>query len=261
MIQVLVSSFNDIEGLEKIIKTNKDDLAAMIIEPVIFNSGCILPEKEYLTHVRELTKRNNIVLIFDEIITGFRLAPGGAQEYFGIMPDISVFAKAIANGYPLSAVVGRKDMMEMTRPGDRVMYGGTYNGQQAALAAATICLDKIKNSSNQEQLCKNSKKLKDLFHEECKARNVDCRLQECGGEFQVYFTDKAVKNYRDAFSANQDLYRIFYKAVLEKNIWFSASSLFHHGVCLAHGENELKEIIDAFKTGLDAVEKKMRSIK
>jgi glutamate-1-semialdehyde 2,1-aminomutase len=250
---VLVVGFNDLECLERTIEINKKDVAALIIEPVIFNSGCIMPEPGYLTEVRNLTKKHNILLIFDEIITGFRLAPGGAQEYFGVIPDMSVFAKAIANGYPLSAVVGKRDMMEITRPGGKVLYGGTYNGQQAALAAATICIEKLKNNTNQKKLSEFSVKLSNRFNEESKKRNIQARMQQCGGEFQIYFTDHEVKNYRDAYSVDQNDYRIFYEATIKKGIYLSPGYLFHHGVSLAHGDHELEEIISAFSIGLDAV--------
>lgn len=256
---VLVVTFNDPANLERTFETHRGEIAALIIEPVIFNSGCILPEPGYLQEVRRLTEKHNIILIFDEVITGFRLAPGGAQERFKVVPDLSVFAKAIANGYPLSAVVGRKKLMEITHPGGEVLYGGTYNGQQAALAAARVCLEKVKNPKVQENLTELSNEIGSRFSKEAKERGVNASIQQCGGEFQVYFTDRKIINYRDACSADQSRYKTFYEAATSKGLWMYPSYLFHHGISLAHGKREINESISAFCAGLDAVQTAMKT--
>jgi len=250
---VLVVPFNNLDALKQTLDKHKGEIAAMIMEPVIFNSGCILPQSGYLEEVRRLTKKYGVVLIFDEIITGFRLAPGGAQERFGVVPDISAFAKAIANGYPLSAVVGRRDMMELTRPGGTLLYGGTYNGQHAALAAASACLTKLKDGSVQEHLQALTEQLSEVFNEHAKARNISARLEQCGGQFQVYFVDHAITDYRAAAEADRECFNVFHQAVSKEGIWMKGSYLFHHGVTYAHNNEDLKEIITAFDKGLDAV--------
>ncbi|NIA10845.1 MAG: aminotransferase class III-fold pyridoxal phosphate-dependent enzyme [Nitrospiraceae bacterium] len=250
---VLVVPFNNLNALEQTLDKHKGEIAAMIMEPVIFNSGCILPQSGYLEEVRRLTKKYGVVLIFDEIITGFRLAPGGAQERFGVVPDISTFAKAIANGYPLSAVVGRRDMMELTRPGGTVLYGGTYNGQHAALAAASACLTKLKDGSVQKHLQALTDRLSEVFNEHAKVRNISARLEQCGGQFQVYFTDHDITDYRTAAEADRRRFEVFHRAVSNEGIWMKGSYLFHHGVTYAHSEEDLEKIIAAFDKGLDAV--------
>lgn len=250
---VLVIPFNNPGLLDQVLEAHEGEVAAVLIEPVMFNCGCIFPQPGYLEEVRRLTKKYGVVLIFDEIITGFRLAPGGAQERFGVIPDLSVFAKAIANGYPLSAVVGRRDLMELTKPGGKVLYGGTYNGQRVTLAAAAVCLEKLKDGSVQKHLQALTQQLSEVFNEHARVRGIPARLEQCGGQFQVYFTDHDITDYRTAREADRERFQVFHRVVLGEGIWMKGSYLFHHGVTYAHNNEDLKEIITAFDKGLDAV--------
>ncbi len=247
---VLVVPYNDSETLDRVLQEQSGQVAAVILEPVVFNSGCILPKPGYLEEVRRLTTKHGTVLIFDEIITGFRLAPGGAQERFGIEPDLSVFAKAIANGYPLSAVVGRKELLEITRPGGSVLYGGTYNGQYVALAAAAACLEKLRDGTAQQRLQACTAQLREAFDRLAKKHGVDAQLVECGGQFQVYFTAQEITDYRAALTTSRQRYMRFHEGVMEQNIWMKGSPLFHHGVTCAHSDADLDQIIMAFDIGL-----------
>jgi glutamate-1-semialdehyde 2,1-aminomutase len=253
---VLVIPFNDLEALDRTLEANRGEVAAMLIEPVVFNSGCILPQPGYLDGVRKLTRKHGVVLIFDEVITGFRLAPGGAQEFFGIIPDMSVFAKAIANGYPLSAVVGRKDLMELTRPGGQLAYGGTYNGHHAAVAATIACLEKLKDGKVQKHLAHMTRTLEEKFASAAHSYGLAARLQQCGGEYQVYFGSKKVENYREAYASDRGRYKVFFEEVSLRGMWMSDSYLFHHGVTYAHGDEEVKRMEAAFQAGLSAVKAK-----
>ncbi|MBW1699592.1 MAG: aspartate aminotransferase family protein [Deltaproteobacteria bacterium] len=250
---VLVTSFNDLGLLERLLAAYKDEIAAILMEPVMFNCGCILPKPGYLEGVRQLADKFKVILIFDEVVTGFRLAPGGGQERFGVVPDMSVFAKAIANGYPLAAVVGRKDLMELSRPGGSVLYGGTYNGQQSAVAAAAACLEKLKDGRVQQRLEEMTQKLSEEFQKRAKIRNIHAQLIHCGGQFQVFFTDHEIKDYRMAFSVDQRLYHEFFHAVIDNGIWFNKHYLFHHGVTYAHSDEDISLILSAFDKGLEVV--------
>jgi len=253
---VLVVPFNNLDAIERSLVENKDQVAAVLIEPVMFNSGCIIPQYGYLEGVRRLAREYDILLIFDEVITGFRLAPGGAQERFGVTPDMSVFAKAIANGYPLAAVVGRKDIMEVSRPGGQVIYGGTYDGQHVAVAAACICLEKLKDGSVQKRLEGITQRLTEQFTNMAKERGISAQLLECGGQFQIYFTDRDITDYRTALSSDSAKYKIFHRTLLDEGLWFYGGYLFHHGVSSAHSEEDVRKIIDAFGKGLDAIKNK-----
>jgi glutamate-1-semialdehyde 2,1-aminomutase len=252
---VLVIPFNNPEALEHTLETHKGEIAALIMEAVIFNSGCIKPRPGYLEEVRRLTRKHNVVWILDEVITGFRLAPGGAQERFNVTPDMSVFAKAIANGWPLSAVVGRKDIMSVSRPGGQVLYGGTYNGNQATVAAAFACLEKLKTGHVQQHLQTLTERLADLFRDCAAERGITARLEQLGGKFQVFFTDQEIIDYRTACASDQKSYQLFQETALNEGIWMSSGYLFHHGVTCAHSQEDIDKIIDAFEKGLSQVSK------
>jgi glutamate-1-semialdehyde 2,1-aminomutase len=250
---VLVVPFNHVESLEGVLAAHKGEIAALLMEAVVFNSGCILPKPGYLEEVRRLTHKHGVVWILDEIITGFRLAPGGAQERFNVIPDVSVFAKAIANGWPLSAVVGRRDIMELSGPGAKVMYGGTYNGNQPTVAAASVCLEKVKDGRVQKHLQALTLQLSDRFNACAKEREIAARLEQFGGQFQVFFIDQDIIDYRSACTANRDLYRVFQNAVVEQGVWMNPGYLFHHGVNYAHSQGDIEKIIATFEQALDKV--------
>ncbi len=249
---VLVVPFNNLDALDRVLQAHKGEIAALLMEAVIFNSGCILPLPGYLEGVRKLTEKQGVLWILDEVITGFRLAPGGAQERFGVMPDISVFAKAIANGWPLSAVVGRRDIMELSRPGGDVLYGGTYNGNQATVAAASVCLDKLKDGRVQGHLEAATRQLGERFNALAEDRGIAARLEQFGGQFQVFFIDQPITDYRSACTADAQRYKAFQKEVMARQVWLSAGHLFHHGVTYAHSQEEIDTILDAFEHGLEA---------
>jgi glutamate-1-semialdehyde 2,1-aminomutase len=248
---VLVVPFNNLDALERVLAAHKGEVAALLMEAVVFNSGCILPQPGYLEGVRRLTEKQNVLWILDEVITGFRLAPGGAQERFEVLPDMSVFAKAIANGWPLSAVVGRSDIMELSRPGGEVLYGGTYNGNQATVAAASVCLDKLKDGRVQKHLAESTRQLGERFNRLAEDRGIAARMEEFGGQFQVFFTERPITDYRSACTADPKRYRAFQQEVMRRQVWLSAGHLFHHGVTYAHSRQDIDTIIDAFEHGLD----------
>jgi glutamate-1-semialdehyde 2,1-aminomutase len=252
--RVAIAPYNDASSLERLLKGDRGAFAAVIVEPVMFNSGCVLPLPGYLKELREIADKHDVLLIFDEVITGFRMAPGGAQEFYGVKPDISVFAKAIANGFPLSAVVGLKEIMESTTPGrGRVSFAGTYNGTQPSLAASKATIEAIRDGGVQERLHRGSKMLVRRFNELAAANNVPAQMIGIGGQFQPYFTDSDVKDYRTAASSDQKSYAIFAKSIFDSGLLVHQSYLFHHGVSDAHGKDEYDEIIRAFEKGLHDV--------
>jgi len=250
---VLIIPFNNSEALEFTLEAHKGEVAALIMEGVVFNSGCIMPLPGYLEEVRNLTQKHGVVWILDEIITGFRLAPGGAQERFGVLPDMSLFAKAIANGWPLSAVVGRKDIMDLSRPGGKVIYGGTYNGNQPTVAAAYVCLEKLKSGRIQQHLQVLTNRLAAAFKDCIKKRGIAVRLEQFGGKFQIYFIDREINDYRSACMADRNKYLIFQKKMLEEGVWMNPGYLFHHGVTFSHTNEDIDKLVAAFDRGLAEV--------
>jgi len=254
---VSVIPYNNAEAFERLTKENKDHIAALIIEPVVFNSGCILPKDGYLQELREITERYGILLIFDEVITGFRLAPGGAQEYYSVKPDISVFGKAIANGFPLSAVVGIKDVMQITAPKTgRVSFAGTYNGNQPSLAASKACLDQLKDGTVQSKLRRDSQTLMRRFEESTNRTGVKARLQSIGGQFQVYFRDELVTDYASAARSDKTKYAALCDRLLASGMLFHQSYLFHHGVSNAHDTADIEKLCVCFERFLEEIRRR-----
>lgn len=254
---VIIIPFNNIEATEKILSKHRDELAAVIIEPVMFNVGCVLPKKGYLEALRKITHEYGIVLIFDEVITGFRSAPGGTQEYFGITPDMSVFGKAIANGFALSAVVGKREIMETVHPKrGKVAYAGTYNSNYISLAAAKVTLEELSGGKVQKYLHEAGARLGKRFSEMVEELGVKARLQHFAGKFQVYFTDREVVDYRTAISCDLKRYSVFYESMLNSGIFMLPSHTIHHGVTAAHTEQDLESIASSMRNALIEVKKR-----
>jgi glutamate-1-semialdehyde 2,1-aminomutase len=212
--------------------------------------GCVLPKEGYLESVRKITKENDVLLIFDEVITGFRLAPGGAQEYFGVTPDLATFAKAMANGFPLSAVAGRRDIMMVSDPKGKVAYMGTYNGSQSSLAAASATLEILQDGRPQAVLSRSTEKLQRGFGETCEEMSVSARLNGLGGQFQVYFTSADTDDYREVATVSQEKFMRFQKEMLRQRILFMPIALFHHGISAAHTDEDIETILSAMRVAL-----------
>ncbi|MGA3406739.1 MAG: aspartate aminotransferase family protein, partial [Candidatus Bathyarchaeia archaeon] len=241
----IVVPYNNTEVLATVVEKHKDELAAVIVEPVAFNMGCVLPKSGYLESVRKITEENDVLLIFDEVITGFRLAPGGAQEYFKVTPDLATFAKALANGFPLSAVAGRHDVMTVAAPNGKVAYMGTYNGSQSSLAAASATLDVLQDGRPQALLSRLTEKLRRGFHEICKEMGIPARFDGLGGQFQIYFTGGDTDDYRKVTAIGQEPFMRFQKEMLRQHILFMPIALFHHGISAAHTDDDVDIILNA----------------
>lgn len=250
---VIIVPYNNAEVVEKTVKKHRGEVAALIVEPVMFNSGCILPKDGYLNALREICYENDVLLIFDEVITGFRSAPGGAQEYYGVKPDLAIFGKAIANGYPLSAIAGRSDIIELSKPGKGVFYAGTFNGHLISLAAASAVLELIKDGRIQKDLHEKSRELSKRVEEIATDLKINAKLYGFAGQFQIYFTSEEVQDYRSAARSDKEAYGRFQRAMLERGIFLLPSYLFHHGVTASHTKEDIELIIKASEDSLKEV--------
>jgi len=219
----------------------------------MFNIGCATPREGYLEALREMTEANDVLLIFDEVISGFRLSPGGAQEYYGVTPDLATFAKAIANGFPLSAVAGREDIMKITQPGGKVGYGGLYNGSQSSLAACCATLDILADGHVQKYLNDVTDRLVAGFSEISQDLEIEVRMQGMAGQFGVYFTDHEVVDYRTAVTADSRIFKRFQNGLLRRKIYTLPLPLFHHGVSAAHSSDDIEIILQAMRESLREV--------
>src|ERR1044072_3193697 len=202
--------FNDIESLKSVIdnEQNHNDIACIIVEPVMDNTGLILPEKDYLNSIRNLTKQNNIVLIFDEVVTGFRLSLGGASEFFGIKPDMATFAKTLGNGYPVSLLAGSREIMSALAPSGSVYQASTFAGNPISVTAALKTLEILVEEKNiiYPRVARNCDKLVEAIRNMIQDSKIDATLNSIGSMFQIFFSNKIVSNYYSVKSSNTKLF-------------------------------------------------------
>ena len=216
----IVVPFNDSEVLEKTIKKHKGDIAALITEPILHGSAtCIPPKKGFLKFLREITMKYDIVLIFDEVVTGFRHDLGGAQKLFNVTPDLTTFAKAMANGFPVAAVCGRKDIMELFKPTGRVDYGGTFNGNPISMAATLATIRELEKDGMCQRLFNLGEKFRKQLNEIVAELKLRAQAVGFGSVFQLLFTEKKIHDYRDTLASNTELFKKFQREMMSKGIF------------------------------------------
>jgi len=250
----LVVPFNDVEGACRLLREHQDRLAALILEPVLIDVGFIPAHREYLQALRELTRELGIVFIMDELLTGFRMAAGGAQQHYGVQPDLSLFGKAIANGQVMAAVAGTAAAFSVCEPeNQQVAFVGTFNGHQLSLAVADVVLDILADPSVIATLEANTRRLEATCKELAAAYGVDVQLQGGGGHFQWYFHSRPVEDYPGAWSSDASAYGVFREAMSEAGVIIAGNYLGHNAISLAHGEEEMAFLEKAMEAGIAAV--------
>ncbi|MGN6193932.1 MAG: aspartate aminotransferase family protein [Ginsengibacter sp.] len=239
--QFILLPWNDLSLVKKTIAARHQEIAAIITEPIMCNNGCILPEKGFLQGLREICNEYGIALIFDEVITGFRIGLGGAQKYFGITPDMSVFAKAMASGYPISAVVGKRKWMKVVEE-SQVIQAGTMNSSNATVAAAVATIETLQKENPYERLFELGKKLMNGIREAAEATKQDLLVQGPGPMFNTAFTTKkSLKDYRDTLSCDKDKLKKFISGMQEENIRIIGRGLWY--ISTAHTEKDIEQAI------------------
>jgi glutamate-1-semialdehyde 2,1-aminomutase len=245
---VILQPWNDITILEKTIKQHADEIACVITEPVLYNIGAIAPEDDYLKAVQELCNENDIVLILDEMITGFRLALGGAQEYFGIDGDLMCFGKALAGGMPLSAVCGKREIMEVVHP-SKVAHMGTFNITPLAAAAslATLGILSANDGSIFNHLTKMGDGCREALNTAAERTRTDAIVQGVGGGgSQIYFTKaKKITNYREFFTCDMTIYPKFQRECMKRGVYFHPWQMEHLFICTAHTQDDIAKLENA----------------
>jgi glutamate-1-semialdehyde 2,1-aminomutase len=225
---ILIAPFNRFDVIEKIFKRNGNEIAALILEPIPANNGVILPEKGFLEMLRELTQKHDSLLIFDETITGFRVALGGAQAYYNVMPDLTVFGKAMGGGYPIAGFGGVKEVMDLVAE-QKVGRAGTYNSNSLCVVAAIAVLQELSKDDGAaiKQMSALGKRLMRGMEEIFSSQEIPLTMQGPGPFFSALFTDKPVKTYRDIFRLDQEVFSRFWKGLLERGvrIWATPRSL------------------------------------
>ncbi len=241
--------FNDIEAMVRAVDNYKDEIAAIIMEPVMGNIGPILPKKGYLKDIRALTKENDIILIFDEVITGFRLAMGGAQEYYGITPDMTTLGKVIGGGLPIGMIGGRKEIMEHISPAGDVYQAGTFNGHPLSLTAALITLKILKQDKIHEKVNQKGDILRTMVRETINDLNLDYYVSGVGSMFKVFF-GQSPSNYQEALKCDKAGYFDFFHRMLKSGIFLPPSQFETDFLSAAHTDEDIDATSEAYEKNL-----------
>ena len=242
---LIILPWNDAQLLADVIEREGDNIAAVLTEPVMCNTGCILPQPGYLEAMRELTRRRGIVLIFDEVITGFRLGLGGAQARLGIRPDLSVFAKGLGGGFPVAAMGGRADIMALVANGT-VSMAGTYTANGIAIAAANAALDELASPGLYARLDAVSDELRLGLAQILREANLPAYVVGLGPLMQVWFATQPIHNYRDAERhADQELFRRWWQGMLARGVLFHPGAYENLFVSTAHTQADVAATLDA----------------
>ncbi|MDI9358694.1 MAG: glutamate-1-semialdehyde 2,1-aminomutase [Phycisphaerales bacterium] len=220
----LIVPYNDIPALEAIIKKNQNTIAALIIEPVPGNMGCVLPQPHYLEEIRKICTREKIVLIFDEVMTGFRISSGGAQAYYGVEADIVTLGKIIGGGLPVGAYGGKRAIMEFVAPLGSVYQAGTNSGNPIAMIAGYTTLKYLRDNKNiYQDLEKKTKKLTKELRNIFQRHAVPIQIVEIGSMFTIYFTANNIHNFQDTKTANTSYFKKYFKYCFLNGIYMSPS--------------------------------------
>jgi glutamate-1-semialdehyde 2,1-aminomutase len=244
---VVLVPWNDELALEAVLRKHGHEIAAVITEPVMANMGCILPRDGYLQRLRELTHACGALLIFDEVVTGFRYAPGGCQQYYGIKPDLSTFGKALGAGFPVGAVAGPRSILDRMRWSEHmVLHYGTFNGHRLTMKVIAANLDLLSAPETYAELHAVGNAaiagLRDVF----RRRRMKAVVQGFGPMFQIYFTERdAIHDYRDYCKyADTKLYSRFVHLLLERGIYMTPSNGLHWIISTAHTDADVKKLIE-----------------
>jgi glutamate-1-semialdehyde 2,1-aminomutase len=241
----LVLPYNETEPLKAAFAANRNEIACIIVEPVAGNAGLFVPKPGWLEFLREITKANGALLIFDEVMTGFRLAPGGAQERFGIAPDLTCLGKIIGGGLPVGAFGGRADIMDYLAPLGPVYQAGTLSGNPLAMAAGIANLQELTSGRNYERLEQLSALLEAGMRDAAKSAGVPVTFNRCGSMFCGYFTSAPVWNLADAMKSDRERFKKFFHGMLDAGVYLAPSQFEAGFMSTAHGEADIEKTVSA----------------
>jgi glutamate-1-semialdehyde 2,1-aminomutase len=241
----LVVPFNDVDALQAVFAANPRAIAGVIIEPVPGNAGLYLPKPGYLEALREITAADGALLIFDEVMTGFRLAAGGAQERFGIKPDLSCFGKIIGGGLPVGAFGGRADIMDFLAPLGPVYQAGTLSGNPLAMAAGIAALEELQATNAWMTLEKLGSLLEAGLRDAATSAGIPVTFNRCGSMFCGYFTDQPVHNLADALRSDRERFKKFFHGILGEGIYLAPSQFEAGFISTAHTEEDIGKTVAA----------------
>jgi glutamate-1-semialdehyde 2,1-aminomutase len=250
----LTAEFNNASSVSALFSAHKKSIAAVIIEPVVGNMGCVPPEQGFLTELRELCTEHGVLLIFDEVMTGFRVAAGGAQQLYSIQPDLTTMGKIIGGGLPVGAYGGRKDVMLHVAPAGPMYQAGTLSGNPLAMAAGFETLSMVKSDSGfyaklEEKAARFSRGVQ---------RAIDdlwspIRMNRVGSMFTIFFCRQPVRNYANALTADREKFSAFFKQMLSRGIYLPPSQFEAAFISMAHTDEDIDRTVEAIRESLQAI--------
>ncbi len=250
----LTCPYNDLEAVEMLVSANKNEIACMILEPVVGNMGCVAPAEGFLKGLREICTREKIILIFDEVMTGFRLARGGAQELFGVTPDMTTLGKIIGGGLPVGAYGGKTEIMDTISPVGKVYQAGTLSGNPLAMAAGLAILNEINdNPQIYKQLDDICLQITEGIAEGCDDLGINYKINRVGSMFTLFFTDIEVTNFETAKTSDLAFFGKYFQAMLKRGIYLAPSQFESMFISTAISEENIQQIIQASKESLEEI--------
>ena len=246
--------FNDLEAVASLVSRQGDEIAALIIEPVAGNMGCVLPEPGYLEGLRKICDENGIILIFDEVMTGFRLAKGGAQELFGVQPDLTTLGKIIGGGMPVGAYGGKKEIMDFVSPQGPVYQAGTLSGNPVAMSAGLTMLKMLEASADlYKKLNQTTSTICQGIQENLNQLGLDYTMNHIGSMTSLFFTNQKVTNFDSAKSSNTELFGKYFREMLNRGIYLAPSQYESLFISAAISESNVDQIVTSNLEALRAI--------
>ncbi|HDL5700204.1 TPA: glutamate-1-semialdehyde 2,1-aminomutase [Mannheimia haemolytica] len=242
----LTCTYNDLDSVKAAFEQYPNEIACLIVEPVAGNMNCIPPQEGFLQGLRELCTQYGAVFIIDEVMTGFRVALGGAQSYYGVTPDLTTLGKIIGGGMPVGAFGGKKEIMEYIAPTGPVYQAGTLSGNPIAMAAGLACLTELSKAGNETILAEKTKTLAEGFKALADKHNVPLTVQYVGGMFGLFFTEqKAVNNFQEVMKCDAAKFNRFFHLMLEQGVYLAPSAFEAGFMSLAHTDEDIARTLEA----------------
>ena len=241
--------YNDLGAMEAALTGFDGEVAAVIMEPVLGNIGPVLPEPGYLEGARRLTEEHGVLLIFDEVITGFRLSLGGAQARYGVVPDMTTLGKIIGGGFPIGVVGGRRELMEMVAPSGGIYQAGTFNGSPVSLAAGMATLDVLEGERTLERLDSVGEDLRKALAQIVEDLGLSYSVVGTASIFKIFF-GAAPKNYAEALRCDKAGYLAFFRRMLKAGVFLPPSQYETNFISAAHTDDVINETLEAYKSNL-----------
>lgn len=248
----LVCTFNDLEDVERAIAEHRGQIAAIILEPIPHNIGCVMPTQEFLEGLRRVCDREGMLLIFDEVVTGFRHSIGGYQKVAGVTPDLTTMGKAMANGFPMAALAGRAGVMDRfnTNPGGNVFFAGTYNGHTSAVAAAIATIEVLESGDVYEHIFRLGERMRSGLQEIVDRLDLIATVAGFGSVYTLYFMDGPIRNYTDLMRNNVDYYIQYRKNLVARGVFELPMNLKRNHISYSHTDEDIDTTLAAAEESL-----------